>query len=93
MITHAGLEPMHPASRRHITRHLNRSKFHYAVQLARSATSSLAGRRPANEQDSVMEYDPNLCATRLELSRHAEIARACLRQVGNQVCDLLASWI
>jgi len=26
-------------------------------------------------------------AYRFELSRHVEIARACLRQVGNQVCD------
>ena len=52
-----------------------------------SATSSLAGRRAVSEQDSVMEYGPNRSATRFELSRHVEIARICLRQVGNQVCD------
>jgi len=35
-----------------------------------------------------MEYDLNRYATRFELSRHVEIARTCLRQVGNQVCVL-----
>jgi len=35
-----------------------------------------------------MEYGPNPSATRFELSRHVEIARTCLRQVGNKVCDL-----
>ena len=40
-----------------------------------------------------MEYGLNRSATRFELSRHVEIARTCLRQVENQVCDLLASWI
>ena len=34
-----------------------------------------------------MEYSPNRSATMFELSRHVEIARTCLRQVGNQVCD------
>ena len=34
-----------------------------------------------------MEYGLNQSATRFELSRHVEIARTCLRQVGNQVCD------
>jgi len=43
---------------------------------SRSQTSSPAGRRPA----------ANRCATRLELSRHVEIARICLRQVGKQTC-------
>jgi len=61
-------------------------------------SSSLADRRPArdqiplhypaSEQDSVMEYDLNRSATRFELSRHVEIARTCLWQVENQVCDL-----
>jgi len=46
---------------------VSQAKFHYAVQLA---TSSRAGRRPASEQDSVMEYGLNLSATRFELSRH-----------------------
>ena len=45
-------------------------------------SSSLAGCRPA----------ANRSATRFELSRHVEIARTCLRQVGKQVCDQLASW-
>jgi len=74
-----------------------RAKFHYAIQLAtswlagsRSATSSQAHRRPASEQVSVMEYGLNRSATRFELSPHVEIhvARTCLRQVGNQFCDL-----
>jgi len=54
-----------------------------------SATISPAGpsARPARELDSVMEYGLNWSATRFELSRHAEIARTCLRKVGNQVCD------
>ena len=57
-------------------------------QLAsRSAISSRAGRRPAHEQDSIMEYGLNRSATRFELSRHVQIARTCLRQVGNQVCN------
>ena len=30
----------------------------------------------------------NRSATRLELSRHVEIARTGLQQVGNQVCDV-----
>jgi len=53
-------------------------------------TSSRASRRPASEhgeQDSIMKYALNRSATRFELSRHAEIARTCLRQVGIQVCD------
>ena len=83
---------------------LFKAKFHYAVQLAsRSQTSSrpnsitlsslrpaheqvcdqlaswFASCRPASEQDSIMKYG---------LNRHVEIARTCLRQVGNQVCDL-----
>jgi len=59
-----------------------KAKFHYAIQLAsRSQTSSRAGRRPA----------ANPSATRFELSRHVEMARTCLRQVGNQVCDQLAA--
>jgi len=53
----------------------------------RSATSSRAGRRAASEQDSVMEYGMKRSATRFELSRHDEIARTCLRQVGSQVCN------
>jgi len=64
--------------------------LHYPAcnQLAsRSATSSRAGRRPASEQDSVIEYGLNRYATRFELSRHVQIARTCLRQVRNQVCD------
>ena len=44
-------------------------------------------RRPASEQDSVMEYGLTRSATRFELSRHVEIVRTCLRQVGKQVCD------
>ena len=59
-------------------------KFDYAIQLA---TRSQAGLQPARELDSVMEYDLNRSATRFEISRHVEIARTCLRQVGNQVCD------
>jgi len=35
-----------------------------------------------------MEYGLNRYATRFELSRHVDIARTCLRQVGNQVYDL-----
>jgi len=35
-----------------------------------------------------MEYGLNRSATRFELSRHVDIARTCLQQVGNQVCDL-----
>jgi len=27
-----------------------------------------------------------------EQLRHVEVVRTCLRQVGNQVCDQLASW-
>ena len=34
-----------------------------------------------------MEYDLNRSATRFEQSRHVEIARTCLRQVENHVCD------
>ena len=49
--------------------------------------SSRAGRRPASKQGSVMEYGLNRSATRFKLSRHVEIARTCLRQVGSQVCD------
>ena len=67
---------------------VSQAKFHYAVQLA---TSSRADLRPARklvaEKDSVMEYGLNRSATRFELSRHVEIARTCLRHVGNQVCD------
>ena len=33
-----------------------------------------------------MEYNLNRSATRFQLSRHVEIARTCLRQVGNHVC-------
>ena len=54
---------------------------------SRSATSARAGRIPASVQNSVMEYGLNRSVTRFELSRHVEIARTCLRQVGNQVCD------
>jgi len=43
--------------------------------------------REGLEQDSVMEYGLNQSATRFELSRHVEIPRTCLRQIGNQVCD------
>jgi len=35
-----------------------------------------------------MEYGLNRSATTFELSRHVEVARTCLRQVENQVCDL-----
>jgi len=35
-----------------------------------------------------MEYGMNRSAIRFQLSRHVEIARTCLQQVGNQVCDL-----
>jgi len=64
---------------------VSQAKFHYAVQLAsRSATT---GRRPASEQDSVIEYGLNRFATRFELSRHVEIARTCLQQVCDQVCN------
>ena len=38
--------------------------------------------RSAREQYSVIEYGLNRSATRFELSRHVEIARTCLRQVG-----------
>ena len=76
---------------RHVTHPHTRflkAKFHYALQLARrSVTSSRAVRRPASEQDSVMEYGLNRSATRFELFQHVEIARTCLRQVGNLVCD------
>jgi len=34
-----------------------------------------------------MEYGLNRSATRSELSRHVEIARTCLRQVSNEVCN------
>ena len=34
-----------------------------------------------------MEYGLNRSATRFKLSRHVEIARTCLRQVENHVCD------
>ena len=44
--------------------------------------------RPASKQDSLMKYGLNQSATRFKLSRHVEISRTCLRQVGNQVCDL-----
>jgi len=49
--------------------------------------------RPAREQvygqlASIMEYGLNRSATRFELSRHVEMARTCLQQIGNQVCDL-----
>ena len=47
------------------------------------ATSSLAGGRPSA---TVTSCEPT--ATRFELSRHVEIARTYLQQVGNQVCDL-----
>jgi len=62
-----------------------KAKFHYAIQLA---TSSRAGLQPARELDSVMKYDLNRSATKFEISRHDEIARICLRKVGNHVCDL-----
>jgi len=42
---------------------------------------------PASEQDSVMEYGLNRSATRIELSRHVDIARTYMRQVGNQICN------
>ena len=74
-----------------------KAKFHYAVQLAtslrRPARELVAAglrprsRRPASEQDSVMEYGLNKSATRFELSRLVEIVRTCLRHAGNQVCD------
>jgi len=35
----------------------------------------------------------NRSATRFELSRHVEIARTCLRQVGNHVCDQLGCMV
>jgi len=35
-----------------------------------------------------MEYGLNRSATRFEVLRHVEVARTCLRHVGNQVCDL-----
>jgi len=34
-----------------------------------------------------MEYGLNRSAIRFELSPHVEIARTCLQQVENQVCD------
>jgi len=34
-----------------------------------------------------MEYGLNQSLTRFELSRRVEIARTCVRQIGNQVCD------
>jgi len=64
-----------------------KAKFHYAIS---SRAGSRDGLRPASELDSAMEFGlsgaaaANLSATRFELSRHVEIARTCLRQVGNQ---------
>ena len=60
------------------------TKFRYAIQLA---ASSPAGRRLASEQDSVMEYGLNRSATTGSSYLDMSIARTCLRQVGNQVCD------
>ena len=34
-----------------------------------------------------MQYGLNRSWTRFELSPHVQIARTCLQQVGNQVCD------
>ena len=45
-----------------------------------------AGLRPACDFFGV-ETRKQL-ADRFELNRHVEVARTCLRQVGNQVCDL-----
>ena len=46
------------------------------------ASSSRVCRRPA----------ANRSATRFELSRHVEIARTCVRHIGNQLANQLASW-
>jgi len=54
----------------------------------RNGIWSRTGLRPVSEQDSIVEYGPNRSVTRFELSRYVEIARICLRKVGNQVCDL-----
>ena len=72
-------------------------KFHYAIQIAdRSQTGRRPGRRPtcacrvrvAGRSKAGRKPAANRSATRFELSRHVEIARSCLRQVGNQVCHL-----
>jgi len=53
-----------------------------SITLSSSRAGSRDGLRPA----------ANRSTTRFELSRHVEIARTCLRQVGNQVCGQLESW-
>ena len=51
-----------------------KAKFHYAILVA---DMSEAGRRPASDQDSVIEFwlrpAANWSATRFDLSRHVEL--------------------
>jgi len=54
-----------------------KATFHYAIQLAIW---------------SQISSEP-VCDQVRAISRHVEIARTCVRQVGNQVCDQLVSWI
>jgi len=54
---------------------------------SRAGRTPAAGLRPAREPARVTNLVANVVADRLELSRHVEIARTCLRQIGNQVCD------
>jgi len=55
------------------------------------ASASLAGRRPARELVAGhLRSGLRSGSSYLGVSRHVEIARTCLRQVGNQVCDQIA---
>jgi len=51
---------------------------------SRSATSSLSGRMQTSCGESVCDQ--------VRAISHVEIARTCLRQVGNQACNQFASW-
>ena len=83
--------PLH--SRAVLSPHLAvKAKFYYAIQLA---SSHKPAGEPARElvadqllPSRVADQIANLVADRFELSRHVEIARTCLRQACDQVCDL-----
>jgi len=66
-----------------------KAKFHYAIRVANLAFDKFVW-----VCDQLATFlDRKLVADRFELSRHVEMARTCLRQVGNQVCDRSATWI
>jgi len=72
---------------------LSRLQARLIRHLGRTRNSANLAQIHSRSRTKYLKKEPvlaNSLATRFELFRHVEIARGCLRQVGNQVCDQLA---